>query len=30
MTLATCDSLYLIAIVNIQTGIFGQLGIGPQ
>ena len=29
MTLATYDSLYLVAIVNIQTGIFGRFGIGP-
>ena len=30
MTLAIYDSLYLIAVVNIQTGNFGQLGIGPS
>ena len=30
MTLSIYDSLYLVAVVNIQTGIFGQLGIGPS
>ena len=30
MTLATYDSLYLVAIVNIQTDIFGRFGIGPS
>ena len=30
MILAIYDSLYLIAAVNIQTGIFGQMVIGPS
>ena len=30
MILAIYDSLCLVATVNIQTGIFGQLGIGPS
>ena len=30
MTLAIYDSLYLIAVVNIEIGIFGQLVIGPS
>ena len=30
ITLAIYDNLVLIAVVNIQTGIFGQLGIRPS
>ena len=30
MSLAICDSMYLMAVLNIQTGLFGQLFISPS